>query len=372
MSVKQPVYHVTLFWDLDMDVYRTSKIVTGLVELWRRGKVVLLPRVGLSIGETGRPPGSIFAWLEVERVRDKRPLRIAIDLHDLSTLFYREALEQCDVYLKKSFYPPDVETSAGRLAYKVLPFGFNMPCTTDASKRVVWRWLFRLYTRTALRAPGEAVAHFRRHLGHYRIWLDGPTLRDFEQSPEVDLQAGVVLQTRVWSQEDVGPDCHEYVNEQRVSLIRTLRAGLGEQFIGGLVPTEYATQHYPDVLATAPARRQRFIRWSKRYLIGIYVRGLNYSYGFRFAEHLAASQCIVAHPEGFRNPALVPPQEGVHYLPFTTPEECLQQCRGLLGDSEIASRMREANWDYYRREVEPAQHVWNCLERSFGHADSMK
>lgn len=372
MSNNHPAYRVTFFWDLDMDVYRTSKIVTGLVALHGRGTVLLEPRIGLSIGETGRPAGSVFAWLEVERVRDGRSLKIAIDLHDLSTLFYYEALEGCDIYLKKSCYPPDVQKFASEHRHKVLPFGFNMPCTTDASKRVVWGWLLRLYTRTALRAPGEAIAHFRRHFGHYRIWLDGPTQRDFEQSPQVPLRDGVVFQTRVWSQEEAGPDCHQYVNEQRLSLIRTLRAGLGERFVGGLVPTEYARQHYPDVLSTVSARRQHFIRWSKRYLVGIYVRGLNYSYGFRFAEHLAASQCIVAHPDGFRNHPPVPPQEGVHYLPFTTSEECLQQCRRLLEDSALAARMRQANWEYYRREVEPAQHVWNCLERAFAHADSVR
>lgn len=370
--MSQPKYQVTLFWDMEMDVHRTSKIVTGLVGLARQGDIILQPRVGLSASETGRPPGGVFAWLEVLRIQDKRLLKVAMDLHDLSTLFRQEALEQCDVYLKKSFYPPDVETHAGRHSEKVIPFGFNIPCATSASKRVVWGWLLRLYSRMALRAPQEAVAHFRRHLGHLRTWLDGPTLQDFEQLPNVPSRQGVVFQTRVWSTEDVGPDDHEAVNEQRTAIIRVLRQGLGDLFIGGLVPTEYAKQHYPDLLSLAPARRQLFIRRSKQYLIGIYVRGLNYSYGFRFAEHLAASQCVVAHPDGFRNPAPVPPQEGVHYLSFTTPEECLQQCRRLLRDGGLAKRMRRANWEYYRHEVEPVRHVWNCLERAFAYADQLR
>jgi hypothetical protein len=95
-------------------------------------------------------------------------------------------------------------------------------------------------------------------------------------------------------------------------------------------------KYRPDVLASNTARRQLFIRWSKRNLVGVYVRGLNYSYGFRFAEHLAASQCVVAHSDGFRNVARVPPQEGVHYIPFTTPEECVAQCRRLLSDPSLA------------------------------------
>ena len=365
----QPKFRVVLFWDLDMDVFLTSKIVTGAVELAKRGAIALETRIGVTREETKRPEGCAFVWLKVDRLLDHRQLNIALDLHDLSTLFYEQALHECDVYLKKSFYPPDTRRFGGERADKIIPFGFNFACSTGSSKRAVNGWLMRLYSRMALRSPRQAVLHMRRKLPEYRTFLDGPTMRDFEQSPDVPVKQRVVFQTRVWSKEEVGPDDHEVVNSLRVGIIRELQRALGDQFIGGLVPTEYARQHYPDVLASNPARRQHFIRWSKRNLVGVYVRGLNYSYGFRFAEHLAASQCVVAHPDGFRNPAPVPPQEGVHYLPFTTQEECVARCRQLFDDSDLAARMREANWRYYRQEVEPARHVWNCLERAFAHAD---
>jgi hypothetical protein len=367
--VTQPNYEVELFWDLDMDVHRTSKVVTGLVELARQQKILLEPRVGMTFKETGRPKGHIFAWMVAERLSDHQRLNIAIDLHDLSTLFYEEALQACDVYLKKSFYPPDVEKCAGGMGHKVIPFGFNMPCSSTSSKLLVQRWLLRLYSRMFLRSPQEALTHWRSQWGFYRTFLDGPTLKDFEQTPDVPVQPKVVFQTRVWSEKEVGPDNHVIVNSLRVDVIRRLRAELGDQFVGGLVPTEYARAHYPDVLASAPARRRVFIRWSKRNLVGVYVRGLNYSYGFRFAEHLAASQCVVAHPDGFRNLAPVQPQEGVHYLPFNTPEECAKQCKRLLDDAKLAQTIRQANYQYYRQHVAPAAHLWNCLERAFSHQE---
>ena len=367
--VTQPTYKVELYWDLDMDAFVTSKIVTAVVELARRRSILLVPRIGITHKETERPEGSAFVWLVVERLADHRQLNIAVDLHDLSTLFYEQALHACDVYLKKSYYPRDIDQFGAKYAHKVIPFGFNFACSSGVSKRVVNGWLMMLYTRMMLRSPREAIGHWRSKLGEYRTFLDGPTMKDFEQTPGVPVQRRVVFQTRVWSKEEVGPDNHELVNSLRVGIIRELQRALGDQFIGGLVPTEYARQHYPDLLASNTARRQLFIRWSKRNLVGVYVRGLNYSYGFRFAEHLAASQCIVAHPDGFRNPAPVPPQEGVHYIPFTTPEECVDQCRRLLSDPALAARMREANWRYYQQEVEPARHVWNCLERAFARAD---
>jgi len=360
---------VELYWDLDMDAFHTSKIVTGAVELARRRAIELVPQIGVTRQETERPEGSAFVWLMVERLSDRRQLNIAVDLHDLSTLFYEQALHAGDVYLKRSFYPPDVSKVADKYAEKILPFGFNFACSSGSSKRVVNGWLITLYTRMMLRSPREAIRHWRSKSGEYRTFLDGPTMKDFEQTPDASVERRVVFQTRVWSKEEVGPDNYEVVNSLRVGIIRELQRVLGDQFIGGLVPTEYARRHYPDVLASNTHRRQLFIRWSKRNLVGVYVRGLNYSYGFRFAEHLAASQCVVAHADGFRNLAPVPPQEGVHYIPFTTPEECVAQCRRLLSDPSLAARMREANWQYYQQEIEPARHVWNCLERAFAHAD---
>jgi len=69
-------------------------------------------------------------------------------------------------------------------------------------------------------------------------------------------------------------------------------------------------KYRPDVLASNTARRQLFIRWSKRNLVGVYVRGLNDSYGFRFAEHVAASQCVVAHSDGLRLGRMRRPERG--------------------------------------------------------------
>jgi hypothetical protein len=57
-------------------------------------------------------------------------------------------------------------------------------------------------------------------------------------------------------------------------------------------------------------------------------------------------------------------QEGTHYLPFETVTEAVAACERLLGDRALAQRMRQANYDYYVREVAPAAHVNNILARS--------
>lgn len=86
------------------------------------------------------------------------------------------------------------------------------------------------------------------------------------------------------------------------------------------------------------------------------------STAWKLAEYLAASQCIVAEP--IRNVTPRPLQEGVHYLGFETPEDCVEACTALLDDPDRATRMREENHRYYREEVAPAAMVMNRLQEA--------
>jgi hypothetical protein len=90
-------------------------------------------------------------------------------------------------------------------------------------------------------------------------------------------------------------------------------------------------------------------------LIGIYSRGVHHSIAAKLPEFLAASQGIVTEP--IRNELAVPLTEGLHYLPFATPSECVAACRRLLEDPMLASTMRRANHDYYIKYVEPTAYA---------------
>lgn len=84
---------------------------------------------------------------------------------------------------------------------------------------------------------------------------------------------------------------------------------------------------------------------------------------FKMAEYLAAGLCIVSQPLKHELP--VPLIEGVNYLPFRTPEECVAQCRRLASHPSESAQMRAANLEYYRRWVAPKATVSNVLLRSF-------
>jgi hypothetical protein len=78
---------------------------------------------------------------------------------------------------------------------------------------------------------------------------------------------------------------------------------------------------------------------------------------------LAAGAAIVSQPFHFELPE--PLQPGINFLPFESPEECVQQCKRLLEDLDLAERMRSENLMYYRRYVRPEAYVRDLLDRAF-------
>jgi len=278
---------------------------------------------------------------------------VSIDLRDKSAVFSEEALKACDLYLKRSYHPPDVEQLPATLAEKVLPFGLNYYCRNEESTA---RILQTLGFRLALRGLGGF-----RILYHFLVL---PTAAAFEQGPKSVVEPTVVFQTRVWEPHETTGKGDSSINEERVTLIRTLRDAFGDRFRGGLVPTKLALAQFPGEITRHPTRRSRYTRWSKNNLIGVYTRGVHQSTAAKLPEYLAASQCIVAEPP--RNGLPAPLREGRNYFSFRTPDEWVVACRRLLEDSSLATSMRRANHDYYQSEVEPAAHAMRIVTQLLG------
>ena len=274
---------------------------------------------------------------------------MAIETHDKSDYFAEEALRVCDLYLKRSYYPPDLERFPASLASKVQPLGMNYYCRNAAS---TLRVLKTLGARLAWKGSGGL-----RTVYNFMVL---PKVAAFEQPPDSTIEPAVVFQTRVWEAHEVGVGDHT-INAERVALIRALKKAFGDRFRGGLVPTPYALANFPGDITTLPTRRSRYTKWSKNCLIGVYTRGLHQSIAAKLPECLAASQCLVAEPIEHHLP--VPLEEGRNHSTFRDPDQCVAACRRLLEDHPFANSMRRANHDYYRREVEPAAHALRNIER---------
>jgi hypothetical protein len=344
---------ILFYLNLEQDLYHASSIYTGLCQLSDRG----LLRVEFVVRQRNPDSAMDSANTILMRVRfckSGKAVLIAIDLSDHSSLVTPRALEACDVYLKRSFYKPDLDWLPDQLRVKILPFGFNYACKSSSSLLVILGKLLPTFLRRAW-ARQRPLQTFIPVLEQF---LMTPNVRAFEYDPMQKVKLAITFQTRVWSPEEVTENVHE-LNEGRVTLIRALKKAFGSRFQGGLVPTSYARQHYPqDVSKRSP---RRYVTWSKKNLIGINTRGLFHSVAFKLAEYYAASKCVVSCP--IRNELPVPLVEGQHYLTFRTVEECVDHCDDLLCKRNLAMRLRQEAWEYYRNEIEPAAHLRISLRR---------
>jgi hypothetical protein len=262
---------------------------------------------------------------------------LAFDLRDQSYSICLDTLERVDVYFKRSYYEPHLESLPRAHRAKILPFGLNCALKTSASGTLIAKLL--------LRNP----ACIRRLRGTLRTYMRLARAETMERPPSAKAEQVIYFQTRVWQPKEVAGDDFREINENRAAIVRSLRREFGARFKGGLIPTAFARTHYPDAISAEPHVRSRHIQASKAALIGIYSRGLHSSLAFKLAEYLAASKCIVAEP--LRNGLPAPLVEGRNYLEFTTVDGCLALCDRLLADPAAAEEMRAANWEYYARHV---------------------
>jgi hypothetical protein len=188
------------------------------------------------------------------------------------------------------------------------------------------------------------------------------------QGPAVPLEPVVLLQTRVWPPEPTGERFDE-VNDERITLLRHLRKAFGDRFWGGLVPSEFAQRHYPELVVTKSYRHSAYIKFARRALVGVYCRGLHDSLAGKMGDYLAGSKCIVASP--LRTELPIPLERGTHFLEFKNAGDLVAHCEWLLSHPREAQRMRDANAVYYHRWVQPENHLRACLALALSHEPTL-
>ena len=336
---------VVVFIGPEHDLYHTSRVFTGLTELHRRGSIALryeVPR-GDRCWLAGDP---IVVCLEI----GTSPVyRCALDLRDGLGVSW-PIIDRVDRYLKRAFYRPELTDLAPHHAARMEPFGLNYGCRSSAST-----------SRVIAKIGPQLARRGRSGWQRLRVYLTTPAPSAFEQHPSCPVEEKVMFQTRLWTANEIPAEEVEPLNETRVAMVRALKRAFGPRFVGGLVPTAHARERYPEDLTPHPSRYVDYLKLKKRCLISVYTRGVEHSLAFKLGETLAASQCLVSVPLRYELPK--PLVAGEHYLPFDTPDQAVNACEVLLRDRELARAMRHANYEYYRREVEPAAHLANVLGR---------
>jgi hypothetical protein len=302
------------------ELYHIAKTVTGLCRLESQDRIDLTLRHSTAVGEHAM----VLEW-------DGKTA--GIDLSDHSDRMMPE-LSDCDLYFKRCVRAEDVKMSG-----RIRPFGLNYSCrSTRATLRLL-----------SLFGPINVIR--RRHA--WRGFFLIPLYTEYERNPSQAASPTILFQARLWDPEDCPGD--EQVNEERVGLLLALRREFKQRLAGGLAPTPYAKQHYPELLTEHPTWPSRYVRWAREHLISIGFRGLFGSLGFKIGEAFAASQCLVFEPSRAYMPADAP------LARYCNREECIAICNGFLSHPAEAMRLRNQAWEYYRTEVEPGAHMAKLL-----------
>ncbi len=358
-SLDKKEYNVKVYLDKNQNLYFASYFFTGLSELSSQGKIdvdFLFPSKHYKFGTITLPWTVI---IEVKNYIDNQVRVICIDFKDQSDIYAEEILKECDIYFKRNYYHSDLASISNNLRQKIQPFGMMYSCLSfKALARffpIVARQDLSIFCDTL---PDQRINNVYQNTRNLRL----PFESHFINKPYTEVEPTILFQTRVWAPEESDDDFPE-INERRVNTIRALKKVFKSQFIGGLFPSKFALEHYPDLVVNASFSRREYIAMRHRSLISISTRGLFNSIPFGVAESLAASNCIVSEPITRKLPVSL--ENGRHYLEFHSLDECIELCNRLLKDNRLAHSLRATGHKYYQEEVKPSVRMIKTLRRAF-------
>jgi hypothetical protein len=372
------VYVVTVYPESSSDY--VAEFYAGLYDLQVAGVVDL--RYGRRRAHGNRPINNrAILWLEVEVARASRLIKVCIDPADWHDIASIDDLAVADVYFKRSYRGTYVQQLPTDLRRKVVPLGLHYGCMSrnesliSCFKRALARHsnsgaIARTPIRTFAKLLASPTKLLLRRNGYAGFGNLPPFVDEFEVAPDVSARPMIFYRTRVYGPQDA-PDTYrsgrsDEINGLRVATIRALRSHFGDRFIGGLRPSQFAEETYPDCMFPDDPGLLGHLALSKTCLINVNTAGLHDSTSWKMPEYLAGSRCIVSEPLTYEMP--VPLRERKHYLAFRTPEECVRACNELLNDAQMASAMRKDNFLYYLENVRPAQLMLRSLETVVQHS----
>lgn len=333
---------------------RVEQIHTGLFELHRTGRI----RLRQTVSRPGPEAGGVHPGF-VKVVLD-RSVRLHFDLADGGEI-NPAALDGSDFYFKRSFDPAVVATLPGG-GEKIHPLGLNFPVYPNHRDPFSFRRILAL--EKAATWPAEWIRW--ADTGNRFSFL--PRERFFGGEPDYGLPPKVLFLVRAWDPYDRQDrpqdkiDGIHAVNETRAACIRVLRDAFGDRFLGGFSHTDFARQHYPDVLAPSAAltTKRSYIELLSRFPICVATTGLHGSIGWKVGEYTGLGKAIVSEKLCYQVPGNF--VNGRNFLEFSTPEECANRVETLCSDDALRRKMMAENLQYYQQWVRPDQLVWNALQ----------
>lgn len=285
-------------------------------------------------------------------------IKVYYDINDGEKLDLEE-LKWCDYYFKRSF---STEIH-GVISDKVKPFDLNYMVKTN---HISWQAIQRSWRMSTGK---ERIKNILRECDIYNKISYLPRLKELYLGPKPEQPFKVLFLCRLWE-----PTKDDYlsltnqqiedrvaINKMRVECIRALKNEFKDEFVGGLSPTEYALEHYSDIVFTdrEVTQKRNYIASLKQFSVCIATTGLSNSIGWKFGEYIALSKAIVSEKLMFETSGHL--TKGINYLEFTNVDECVAQVHKLRSDKKKIEKMMQDNHSYYQKHLAPQQLLLNSL-----------
>lgn len=338
------------------------QIYAGLYALHQAGHIRLKQRFGPDALRQRLAPGPIDEGVlstgangllvDVERAG-----LVFFDVRDGAN-FYRHTAERALIYAKRSFrrsaYPSRPE--------KFVPLGLNYAVCLD---RTTLPELTRVLAQLELsRAAGTQLAFaLARLFPALGAAIGVPTVGSLTRAVDRGIAPRAIFLARAWAPGEASepPEVLRALNDLRAGCVRELRKRFGRHFLGGLAPSPYVLEHYPDCIVEpgVSTRRNRYLQCLRSYCICVATTGLHESIGWKLGEYVALSKAIVSEPLRFELPGRF--AEGENYLEFRTVAACAERVGELFDRPALRLAMMESNSRYHREYGTPEAMVGRVL-----------
>ncbi|MGL5766896.1 MAG: glycosyltransferase, partial [Sarcina sp.] len=193
-------------------------------------------------------------------------------------------------------------------------------------------------------------------------------IKEFEANPIINKEnPKICFMTRLWDPESPEVENESVKNERieinkfRIACIKACKEKYGSNFIGGLYEDDFSKKTCPEfILDPHLTDRKVFLDTIKNCDICIATTGLHGSIGWKFAEYVCASRCIVSEPLVYKPSGAF--EVNTNYLEFTSSEEIINAIDSLLTDDKKRQAMMNANKEYYDNFLQPEKLMQRIIE----------
>ncbi len=341
-----------------------SQVFSGLYDLQAKG--VVQTRLTEDLGA----PVLLDRFSMLLRVRNHeldQSRIIGIDLNDTSKFSAKDGLNAAEIVFKRSYRKSLLDTHSADIADRTVPYGINYNCYSSSihTLRIIARH-YRLRIRAGKQTKKPSGPAWRRH--HARFLLSGIpnntsiSEKAFRWRPDEPSKPQVFFITRLQASQSRN-ETIEHLTQQRIELVRRLRAELGDGFLGGIVKDTWSTKLCPKELLIDKLSRREFIAALRSSDVLVSTLGVGRSTPWKFAEGLATSRCILTEPLYFDVPHDLEEGRDIHV--FRNSDECVEKAVGLLEDQDLVAASKKAAWNLYEHYVKADSLLKSVLERAF-------